>query len=55
MKILLAEDEKICQSAVANLGRKLGVVIDFLNNGKESVEKAAVSEYKLILMDMFMP
>lgn len=55
MKILLAEDEKICQSAIANLGRKLGVDIDLANDGKEAVEKAYAKEYKLILMDMFMP
>lgn len=55
MKILLAEDERICQSAVANLGKKLGVEVDLANNGKEAVDKATVSEYKIILMDMFMP
>jgi len=55
MKILLAEDEKICQSAVANLGKKLGVEVDLANNGKEAVEKASNFEYNMILMDMFMP
>jgi len=55
MKILLAEDEKICQSAVANLGKKLGVQVDLANNGKEAVEKATNNQYDLILMDMFMP
>jgi len=55
MKILLVEDEKICQSAVANLGKKLGVLVDLANNGKEAVEKASNNEYKMILMDVFMP
>lgn len=55
MKILLAEDERICQSAVANLGKKLGVQVDLANNGKEAVEKAMNNQYDLILMDMFMP
>jgi CheY-like chemotaxis protein len=55
MKILLAEDEKICQSAVANLGKRLGVEVDLANDGKEAVEKASNKEYNLILMDMFMP
>ena len=55
MKILIAEDEKICQSAVVNLGKRLGVEVEVANNGKEAVEMASKYEYKMILMDMFMP
>lgn len=54
-KVLLAEDEKICQSAVANLGKRLGVEVDVAKDGKEAVQKASNNEYNLILMDMFMP
>ncbi len=55
MKILVAEDEKICQSAIANLGKKLGVEVEVANNGKEAVEKAENCLYNIILMDMYMP
>ena len=55
MKILVAEDEKICQSAIVNLGKRLGVEVEIANNGKEAVEKVSKFEYNMILMDMFMP
>ena len=55
MKILVAEDEKICQSAIANLGKRLEVEVDIANDGKEAVEKVSNKEYHMILMDMFMP
>ncbi len=40
MKILVAEDEKICQSAIVNLGKRLWVSVDIANNGKEAFEKS---------------
>lgn len=55
MKILVAEDEKICQSAIVNLGKRLGVEVDIANNGKEAVDKVSQFEYHMILMDMYMP
>ena len=55
MKILVAEDERICQSAIVNLGKRLGVETDIANNGKEAIEKVSQFEYNMILMDMFMP
>ena len=55
MNILVAEDEKICQLAIANLGKRLGVSVEIASNGKEAVEKVSKNEYKMILMDMFMP
>ncbi len=55
MNILVAEDEKICQLAISNLGKRLGVSVEIASNGKEAVEKVSKNEYKMILMDMFMP
>ena len=55
MRILVAEDEKICQLAIANLGKRLGIHVDIANNGKEAVERVKQHEYNIILMDMFMP
>ena len=55
MKILVAEDETICQSAIANLGKRLEVEVDIANNGKEAVDKVSKKEYNMILMDMCMP
>lgn len=55
MKILVAEDEKICQSAIVNLGKRLGVEVEVANNGKEAIDKVSGVLYDMILMDMFMP
>lgn len=55
MKILVAEDEKICQTAIANLGKRLNVEVVVANDGKEAVEKASEMDFDLILMDMYMP
>ena len=56
MKILLAEDDQICQNAISNFSKKLGgIELDIANNGKEAFEKASSTSYDLILMDLFMP
>jgi CheY-like chemotaxis protein len=55
MRILLAEDESICQMAINTFAKKLGLHLDIANNGLEAVEKAKQNEYNLILMDLFMP
>lgn len=56
MKILLAEDDSMCQSAINNFSKKIGgIELDIANNGKEAFEKASSNNYDLILMDLFMP
>lgn len=56
MKILIAEDEKNCQSAVKNFCTKMEIDCDTADNGKEAVELCKKEiPYDVILMDMFMP
>jgi CheY-like chemotaxis protein len=55
IKFLLADDENLCQMAVANFAKRFGAEIDIANNGKEAVEKAKSNFYNFILMDMIMP
>ena len=55
MKILLAEDENVCQASVVNLCKKFGYEVDVANNGKEAVDLAKKQVYDLVLMDNYMP
>ena len=54
-KLLVAEDETICQMALKNFAKRLDIDIDIAGNGKIAVEKAEANNYDLVLMDMFMP
>src|SRR4051812_47154386 len=55
MKILLAEDEKVCQNAIKNFAAKFGVNLDVANNGIEAFDFAKTnSDYTAILMDLGM-
>ena len=56
MKILIAEDEKICQNAVKNFCKKMEIECDTADNGKEAVDLCKQEiPYDVILMDMYMP
>ena len=55
MKILLVEDESICQMSIASFARRLNVDLEIAKNGLEAVEKVKNNSYNLILMDMYMP
>jgi len=54
-KLLVAEDETICQMALKNFSKKLNVDIDIAGNGAIALDKAKSSDYDLVFMDMFMP
>lgn len=54
-KLLVAEDETICQMALKNFAKKLNIDIDIAGNGAIAVDKAKANDYDLVLMDMFMP
>ena len=54
-KLLVAEDETICQMALKNFAKKLDIEIDIAGNGAIAVDKATANHYDLVLMDMFMP
>jgi CheY-like chemotaxis protein len=54
-KLLVAEDETICQMALKNFAKKLDIDIDIAGNGSIALNKAKENHYDLVLMDMFMP
>ena len=53
--ILLVEDNTVNQQVAQRLLQKLGYSIHIANHGKEALEKLALSDYALILMDCQMP
>mmetsp|Transcript_5396 Transcript_5396/g.11935 ORF Transcript_5396/g.11935 Transcript_5396/m.11935 type:complete len:951 (-) Transcript_5396:276-3128(-) len=56
LKVLVAEDNLINQKVLRNMLRRVGIVkIDIVDNGKKAVDKSALEDYDLILMDMQMP
>jgi CheY-like chemotaxis protein len=55
MKILLVDDDQICQMPIKTFSKKLGLDVDVANNGKEGLEKVKNNDYDLILLDIYMP
>lgn len=56
MRVLVVEDDKMCQTAISNMAKKMTFLeLAFANDGKEAVQKASEIEFSLILMDMYMP
>jgi CheY-like chemotaxis protein len=55
MKILLAEDDEICQMPIKTFSKKLGLELEVANNGKEALDKVKDGSFDLILMDLYMP
>ena len=54
-RILLAEDEPVCQEVSSEILKELGFVVDLAEDGKQALTLACLHPYALILMDMQMP
>ncbi|WP_168433303.1 response regulator [Pontiella sulfatireligans] len=54
-RVLLAEDNKLNQKAIASILRKAGCEVDAVDNGKEALRNVGDHHYDLILMDCLMP
>ena len=54
-RILLAEDDPICQEVAKDLMQDAGLRVDLAGDGSEAVEMATQTDYDLIVMDMQMP
>mgnify|MGYP003635445662 FL=1 len=54
-RILLAEDNAVNQKVATQMLAHLGCIVTVANNGREAVDRSAVAEFDLILMDCHMP
>jgi signal transduction histidine kinase/CheY-like chemotaxis protein len=54
-KVLVVEDTKDNQILINLYLSKLGMCVDFANNGDEGIKKTLNNEYDIVLMDMQMP
>jgi PAS domain S-box-containing protein len=54
-RVLLVEDNMTNQLVARAFLSKMGVVVDVANNGQEAVEKFALNDYDIVLMDIQMP
>ena len=54
-KVLFAEDNRVDADIVIAIVNKMGVSVDWVENGREAYEKAITNSYDLILMDIHMP
>ncbi len=55
MRILLVEDEKDAALMLAKGLREQAYAVDIALNGSEALEKSAVNQYDLILLDIMLP
>lgn len=53
--VLLVEDNIHNQILIAKYVKKIGLIVDVANNGKEAIDKISNQSYDLILMDIQMP
>ncbi|MCB1038114.1 MAG: response regulator [Acidimicrobiales bacterium] len=54
-RILLAEDNKINQVVAVGTLKKLGYVVDIVEDGSQAVSATAAERYDAVLMDVMMP
>ncbi len=54
-RLLVAEDDRVCQMMIRHQLRCLGHEVDVVENGRQALEALARDHYDLILMDCQMP
>jgi CheY-like chemotaxis protein len=54
-RVLLAEDERVNQMVASALLKKMGFVVQVVDNGLAAVDAAAAGQFDIILMDCNMP
>lgn len=55
MQVLVAEDNPVNRQVALGLLRKLGVVAEAVENGRQALQRLAEQDFDLVLMDMRMP
>lgn len=53
--ILIADDNQINRVVIKKMLSQFSVILDFVENGEEAVEKVKSKIYDIVLMDIYMP
>lgn len=54
-RILLVEDDDMCQEIVTEYAEDSGCTVDLASDGEQALRQVSEHDYKLILMDIMMP
>ena len=54
-RILLVEDDDMCQEIVTEYAEDSGFTVDLATDGEQAIVQVSQNDYKLILMDIMMP
>ena len=55
MRVLVVEDERVLADAIGRGLRREGMAVDLAGDGAEALEKAAVNEYAVVVLDRDLP
>jgi DNA-binding response OmpR family regulator len=54
-RLLVVDDDRMSSELVAVFGRRLGMVVDLAENGREAIEKIAATRFDAVVLDLLMP
>jgi DNA-binding response OmpR family regulator len=54
-RLLVVDDDAMSSELVAVFGRRLGMLVDLAENGRQGIEKIAEVRYDAIVLDLLMP
>jgi DNA-binding response OmpR family regulator len=55
VRVLVVEDEQVLADAIGRGFRREGIAVDFAGDGAEALEKAAVNQYEVVVLDRDLP
>jgi DNA-binding response OmpR family regulator len=54
-RMLVVDDDRMSAELVAVFGRRLEMVVDLAENGREAIEKIANTHFDVVVLDLLMP
>lgn len=54
-RLLVVDDDRMSAELVAVFGRRLGLTVEIAENGREAIEKIALTHFDSIALDLLMP
>jgi DNA-binding response OmpR family regulator len=54
-RMLVVDDDRLSAELVAVFGRRLGMSVDIVENGREAIERVSTTRYDSIVLDLLMP